>query len=112
MAPRCRRVGAVHSIISGPDGPKVGLPLYPRKRTQSRTSRHVRFVPQADQLIFTPETRLRMRYRTAKPFSRAGPFANLVEGSNVSCRGRFALKSSNCSARRYQHLGGVGLRPD
>lgn len=47
MAQRCRRVGAVHSINSCPDTPKVQLPLDPLQRHR-QTTRLVRFVPEGD----------------------------------------------------------------
>jgi hypothetical protein len=33
MAPRCRRVGAVHSIKNGPDALEMGCLYYPPKQT-------------------------------------------------------------------------------
>ena len=34
-------------VINGPDGPEIRLPLFPPTADSSRTSRHVRLVPQA-----------------------------------------------------------------
>src|SRR5262249_31311577 len=72
MALRCRRVGAVHSIISGHSRRFARCPLFPRKRTSAE---YIEVSALGQQQTSPPCSRLLEHFYDCEGFSRPRPEA-------------------------------------